>query len=157
MFISQTEADRFMLENTKFFENTEISRFTQIISESNITVAELNTFRFKSPTLAILLSVLLGWLGIDRFYSGNYIMGVIKLCTFGFSGIWWVIDWFLIRKAIKQKNQIRFYNFLTGTVPTSSINMDTVKNIVRSKEVQNAAKEVIKSRKEVIDTFDINN
>lgn len=157
MFISQTEADRFMSENAKFFENTEISRFTQIISESNITVAELNTFRFKSPTLAIILSVLLGWLGIDRFYSGNYIMGVIKLCTFGFSGIWWVIDWFLIGKEIKRKNQSKFYDFLTGTVSTSSINMDAVKNVVQSKEVQNAVKEVIKSGKGVMDTFDIDN
>lgn len=157
MFISQTEAGRFMSENAKFFENTEITRFTQIISESNITVAELNTFRFKSPTLAILLSVLLGWLGIDRFYSGNYIMGIIKLCTFGFSGIWWVIDWFLIGKEIKRKNQSKFYDFLMGTVPTSSINMDTVKNVVQSKKVQNAVKEVIKSGKGVMDTFDINN
>lgn len=157
MLISQTEAGRFMSENAKFFENTEINRFTQIISESNITAAELNTFHFKSPTLAILLSVLLGWLGIDRFYSGNYIMGVIKLCTLGFSGIWWVIDWFLIGKEIKRKNQSKFYGFLTSTVPTSSINMNTVKNVVQSKEVRNAVKGVVKSGKELMDTFDIDN
>ena len=155
MIISQTEADKFMLENAKFFENTEISRFTKIISESNITEEELNTFCFKSPRLATLLSVLVGWLGIDRFYSGNYIMGIIKLCTFGFSGIWWIIDWFLIGKEIKRKNQSKFYAFLMGIIPTPSINIDNIKNVVQSKEVQNAVNEVIKSGKGLIDTFDI--
>jgi len=50
----------------------------------------------KSKLTAFLLSFFLGILGIDRFFLGYYLMGVIKLLTIGGCGIWWVLDWILI-------------------------------------------------------------
>lgn len=44
------------------------------------------------PTSALLLSILLGYLGIDRFYLGHPIRGLLKLLTIGGLGIWWLID-----------------------------------------------------------------
>jgi TM2 domain-containing membrane protein YozV len=38
------------------------------------------------------LSFLLGGLGIDRFYSGSVLLGVLKLFTLGGLGLWWLID-----------------------------------------------------------------
>jgi hypothetical protein len=45
---------------------------------------------------AVILSFLLGWFGIDRFYLGYTLLGVLKLITFGFCGIWYLIDLILI-------------------------------------------------------------
>ncbi|MDR0840784.1 MAG: TM2 domain-containing protein [Christensenellaceae bacterium] len=50
----------------------------------------------KSKTTAIILSILLGELGIDRFYLGYTGLGVLKLITAGGFGIWWIIDIILI-------------------------------------------------------------
>ncbi len=50
----------------------------------------------KSKTTAIILSVLLGGLGVDRFYLGYTLLGVLKLLTFGGLGIWSLIDFILI-------------------------------------------------------------
>ena len=58
----------------------------------------------KDPRNALVLSVLLGGLGIDRFYIGDIGLGIGKLLTFGGLGIWMVIDWFFIRKATRRKN-----------------------------------------------------
>ena len=50
----------------------------------------------KSKTTAIILSILLGTLGVDRFYMGYIGLGVLKLITAGGFGIWWLIDLIMI-------------------------------------------------------------
>ena len=50
----------------------------------------------KDRTVALILSVLLGYLGVDRFYLGDIGIGLLKLLTAGLCGLLWIIDWFLI-------------------------------------------------------------
>jgi len=60
--------------------------------------------REKSPTVALVLSLFIGVLGIDRFYVGATTLGILKLITFGGFGIWGLIDWFLIMNAARKRN-----------------------------------------------------
>jgi hypothetical protein len=46
----------------------------------------------RNFTTAWLLSLLLGTLGVDRFYLGKVGTGILKLITFGGFGIWYLID-----------------------------------------------------------------
>ncbi|WP_319021106.1 TM2 domain-containing protein [Brevibacterium aurantiacum] len=39
-----------------------------------------------------LLSLLLGFLGADRLYTGRFLTGGLKLVSLGGLGLWWVID-----------------------------------------------------------------
>jgi TM2 domain-containing membrane protein YozV len=50
----------------------------------------------KSYVTALLLSLFLGGLGIDRFYLGYTGLGVAKLLTLGGFGIWALIDFIMI-------------------------------------------------------------
>ncbi len=50
----------------------------------------------KSKTVALLLCVFLGTLGIHHFYAGKAAMGVLYLLTGGIIGIGWIIDIILI-------------------------------------------------------------
>ena len=50
----------------------------------------------KDFLVALLLSIFVGGLGVDRFYMGYIGLGVLKLLTLGGCGIWWLIDLILI-------------------------------------------------------------
>lgn len=64
----------------------------------------LSTIEFKDPTIALVISLLAGGLGIDRFFIGDTGMGVLKLLTGGGCGVLAIIDWFLIMKRTREKN-----------------------------------------------------
>lgn len=44
----------------------------------------------------LLLCIFIGTLGVHRFYTKNYVAGVIQLLTGGMCGIWWLIDVIMI-------------------------------------------------------------
>tara|TARA_B100000214_G_scaffold33290_1_gene21176 strand:+ start:150 stop:380 length:231 start_codon:yes stop_codon:yes gene_type:complete len=50
----------------------------------------------KDWTVLLILSILLGGLGIDRFYAGHIGLGILKLLTVGGCGIWALIDIILV-------------------------------------------------------------
>ena len=50
----------------------------------------------KKFVTALLLSLFLGGLGVDRFYLGYTGLGIAKLLTFGGLGVWALIDFIMI-------------------------------------------------------------
>lgn len=54
----------------------------------------------------LLMSALVGWLGVDRFVMGKIGTGILKLITLGGLGIWWVIDLILIATKYPYKNVV---------------------------------------------------
>jgi len=65
----------------------------------NRTWIELRPCRYvtnKSFTVALLLSIILGMLGIDRCYNGYWGLGIAKFLTFGYFGIGYYVDIFFI-------------------------------------------------------------
>ena len=52
-------------------------------------------------TLTLIMSVIFGGIGVDRFLMGHIGLGLLKLVTLGGCGIWWLVDLILI--ATKHK------------------------------------------------------
>lgn len=72
----------------------------------------LHAVQFKDPTIALILSLLTGNLGIDRFYIGDTGLGIGKLITCGGLGIWTIIDWFMIMGTTREKNLMRLMSII---------------------------------------------
>lgn len=75
--------------------------------EKQLSANQLNNLRFKSPGLALFLSLFFGCLGLDRLYIGHIGLGILKFLTAGGFGFWWLIDLFLIREAARRENAFK--------------------------------------------------
>lgn len=91
------------MENT---QTTAIAQSTQTTTFEhefgiikNALVLKINSETARKPVpyhVVLLLSLTLGWLGIDRYYLGKIGTGILKTITLGGLGVWWIIDIFLI-------------------------------------------------------------
>ena len=99
------KVDMFMMMNSKFFESHQLQGVRdRLIQLDDSRFSALQMLQFKDPTTSLIISILIGGLGIDRFYIGDTGMGIGKLLTCGGLGVWTIIDWFLIMGATREKN-----------------------------------------------------
>jgi TM2 domain-containing membrane protein YozV len=111
--MESNKVDMFILANSKFFESHQLPQIRErllMIDDSKWGV--IQTIQFKDPTTSIIVSLLAGGLGVDRFMIGDTGLGVGKLLTCGGLGIWAIIDWFMIMDATREKNYTKLSAFL---------------------------------------------
>jgi TM2 domain-containing membrane protein YozV len=99
------KVDMFLLSNAKFFDSHELRGIREyLLSADESKWASISTLQLKDPTTILIISIVAGSLGVDRFMIGDTGMGIGKLLTCGGLGIWGLIDWFMIQGATRAKN-----------------------------------------------------
>jgi TM2 domain-containing membrane protein YozV len=68
------------------------------------TVTSRGSGREVNWVLCLVMSVIFGWIGVDRFIMGKVGTGILKLITLGGLGIWWLVDVILIATKYNYKN-----------------------------------------------------
>lgn len=107
------KVDMFMMANAKFFESHQLFQIReQLLAMDDSKWGVIQTIQFKDPTTSIIVSILAGGLGIDRFIIGDTGLGIGKLLTCGGLGIWALVDIFLIMGATREKNFMQLQQLL---------------------------------------------
>jgi TM2 domain containing protein len=95
----------YLTKNGKNFSEISIKEIKQRLY--NLTQEEFNeiqSVRIRNTTTMFILSFFLGFYGIDRFLLKQFVLGILKLSTFGGCGIWWFIDLFFVIDETKKMN-----------------------------------------------------
>jgi TM2 domain-containing membrane protein YozV len=107
------KVDMFIMSNGKFFESHQVMQIRdRLLSVDDSKWVYIQTAQFKDPTTILIVSILAGSLGIDRFMIGDTGLGIAKLLTCGGLGIWTIVDWFLIMGITREKNMVKMQQLL---------------------------------------------
>ena len=107
------QSNMLLMTYSKYFPEENILMLKEkfeTIDESKMSL--MYSLQFKDPITALILSLVVGGLGMDRFYIGDTGLGIAKLLTCGGCGIWTIIDYFLIMKRTKEKNFEKLLTFI---------------------------------------------
>lgn len=111
--MEQKQADQLIVMHSSKLAPEYIEPIRERLVNMDYTQAAVLFGNLKDPTVAIILSIIIGELGVDRFYIGDIGMGVGKLLVTIILGtitcgtlfwIWWLVDIFLIMGATRKKN-----------------------------------------------------
>ncbi|MGK6353100.1 TM2 domain-containing protein [Parapedobacter sp. DT-150] len=107
------KVDLFIMLNSKYFESHYVPQIRErLLQLDDSKWGLISTLQFKDPTITLIISLIGGSLGIDRFFVGDTGIGIAKLLTCGGLGIWAIVDWFLIMGVAKEKNVEKIHQVL---------------------------------------------
>jgi TM2 domain-containing membrane protein YozV len=107
------KVDMFIMTYSKYFEGHQIQAIRdRLINLDDSKFVMLQAANLKDPVITLVISIVGGSLGIDRFFIGDTGLGIAKLLTCGGLGIWAIVDWFLIMGRTREINMQRLQQVL---------------------------------------------
>lgn len=99
------QVDYFIISKGKYFPTESLPYLKeQLMNTSDDSFMMATSVEYKDPLILLIISIIGGSLGIDRFVLGEIGLGILKLITAGACGIWTIIDWFLIMNKTRESN-----------------------------------------------------
>ena len=99
------KVDMYIMSNSKNFEGFQIVALRDmLINADDSKFITLQSVPLKDPTIMLIVSLLAGGLGVDRFMLGETGLGLAKLFTCGGLGIWTIVDWFVVMGRTRELN-----------------------------------------------------
>ncbi|RYD56222.1 MAG: TM2 domain-containing protein [Sphingobacteriales bacterium] len=99
------KVEMYMMNYSKYVEGDKLMILKEMLQRADDSkFMRLQAISLKDPTMMLIVSLLAGGLGIDRFMLGDTGMGIGKLLTCGGLGIWAIVDLFLIMGRAKERN-----------------------------------------------------
>jgi TM2 domain-containing membrane protein YozV len=103
--ISPDKADMYIISMGKYFPADRIPALKdQLLQLNERQFSLIMAQDLKNPTSMLIISLFLGFLGVDRFMLNQIGMGILKLLTGGLFGILALIDWITIQKKTRVFN-----------------------------------------------------
>lgn len=102
--MTQEQIDQFVIKHADKIMPEFVDTVRERLQNTDETTAKTAFANTKSGTLMLVMSVLFGGLGVDRFMLGQTFLGVLKLITGGGFFMWYIIDWFTVRERTRKYN-----------------------------------------------------
>ena len=118
--MDQNKIEMYLAQNAKMFPAAKLPLIKDALSKLDESkFVYLQAAEYKNPNTILIISILLGTLGIDRFILGDAGMGVVKLLTCGGLYVLWILD------MVNAQARTQEYNFkiLSDTLMVQGITL----------------------------------
>jgi len=107
------KVDMFLMTHGKYFDSHQLPIIRErLLALDDSKFMNVQSANLKDPTISLIVSIIGGNLGIDRFIIGDVGLGIAKSLTRGGLGIWLIVDWFLIMGRTREINQEKLQQIL---------------------------------------------
>lgn len=104
--MDQQKIETFIAQNATKFPQYKIGLIKEVLAKVDDDKASAIMYLdLTEPSTVLIVSILCGGLGIDRFMLGEVGLGILKLLTCGGCYIWWIID------MVNAQSNAREYNY----------------------------------------------
>ena len=113
--MEDNKVDMYLAMNANKFPAERIMQIKELLLEiDDDKYYIVQSIPLKDTTTLMIVSVIAGAYGVDRFMLGDVGLGVAKLLTCGGMGIWAIIDIFTVTSRTKEYNYIKFMQAIKG-------------------------------------------
>jgi TM2 domain-containing membrane protein YozV len=103
--VDQQKVDMYLMLYSKYFDGFHLMAIRErLLTLDDSKLIHLQSANLKDPSTMLIVSIIGGHFGIDRFLIGEVGLGIAKLLTCGGLGIWTIVDWFLIMGRTRDMN-----------------------------------------------------
>ena len=92
LFVSSYSYASFPVKKQKETVSTLQSIENDALNNYELASSAQGSANNKSQTTALILAIIVGWVGVHRYYLGYIWQGVVQTLTLGVWGIWTLID-----------------------------------------------------------------
>lgn len=111
--MEQSKIDSFIAMNASKLPQYKLGLIKEVLAKVDEEKAAAVLYQdFQDPSTLLIISILCGTLGIDRFMTGEVGLGVLKLLTCGGCYIWWLIDMVNAQERAREYNYKKLVNAL---------------------------------------------
>lgn len=153
------KVENYIKQNEKLlFPNKKYTR-NELTEALVMAPEELESVVFSMPLRKPIVAQLLSFVGLDRYYLGEIVKGLIKNMTINGFLIWLFVDELTAMNRCRTYNCKNLMETLSNPAVTERLNKENeiVQNVVNTgKKYAPVAKEAIKGAKEIRDGFFVN-
>ena len=103
--MEQQKVDMYLITNQKYFPTEKIVYLKdKLLSVDDQRFSMLSAVSLQDPSILLVVSIIVGSWGFDRFLLGDVGMGILKLLTGGLCGILTIYDWITVMGRTKEDN-----------------------------------------------------
>ena len=109
----------------------------------------LERISLRDPAKFQLIALVPGIIGIDCFYLGNIVRGILKYFTFGGIGILWIKDVISAKKRCREYNRKRLLKAINDPNAAKAMIINQAKSKVLTKGAVDIGKTLAKGAKDI--------